>query len=295
MIFAWGKIIPDELKSNLSTRSGYLSLRIEEIPKFENVDILFLGASSAYRSFDTRLYEELGYKAFNLGSSSQSPIQTNILLKRYIETLNPKLIIYDVSQQIFNSDGVESSVDLIINDRNDINSIKMAVMLKNIKPINTLIYVLIDDLFNGNRAVKIKKRQKEDNYISGGFVEKDLAFYKGDGIPQIQKYSLKDEQLKAFIKTLKIIRENDIKLILVQTPIIKSEYEAYTNNAEFDQKMIEYGEYYNFNEVIELNDTVDFYDAHHMNQNGVILFNEKLINILGLRKKPTHNTPPEKI
>lgn len=283
MLFAWGKIVPDRLKSNLKTNRSYLTSRIEEIPKFKNVDILFLGASSAYRSFDTRFYEKIGYKSFNLGSSSQTPIQTEILLERYLETLNPALIIYEVSPRIFNKDGVESAVYLTINDKIDINSIKMAIELKNIKLINTLIYSFINNIFIGNKNIKIDKRQKNDTYISGGFVERDLVFNKIHNIPQNQKYILNDQQVEAFNKTLQIIKEKNIKLILVQSPIVKTEYEAYTNNKEFDEKMKKYGEYYNFNEILELNDTTDFYNKFHMNQNGVIIFNKKLISILGLK------------
>lgn len=281
MLFAWGKIVPDRLKLNLITDRTYLSLRIEEIPKFKNVDILFLGASSAYRSFDTRLYEKIGYKSFNLGSSSQTPIQTKILLDRYVEILNPDMIIYEVSPRIFNIDGVEAAVNLIINDKVDINSVKMTFELKNVKTINTLIYSLINNVFIENKDIK---RQKDDNYISGGFVEKDLAFNEEHDIHHNEKYILNNQQIEAFNKTLQIIKEKNIKLIFVQSPIVKSEYELYPNK-EFDEKMQEYGEYYNFNEILELNDTIDFFDEFHMNQNGVIIFNEKLISILGLKNE----------
>ncbi len=282
MLFAWGKIVSDRFKLNLTTDRTYLSLRIAEIPKYKNVDILFLGASSAYRSFDTRLYKKIGYKSFNLGSSSQTPIQTKILLDRYVKTLNPDIIIYEVSPRIFNQDGVEAALDLIVNDKIDINSIKMTFELKNIKTINTLIYTLFNNVFTENKDIK---RQKDDNYISGGFVEKDLAFNENHDIPQNDKYILNEQQLEAFNKTLQIIKKKNIKLILVQSPIVKSKYEAYTNNKEFDEKMKKYGEYYNFNEFLELNDTIDFYDKFHLNKNGVIIFNEKLISILGLKNK----------
>ena len=39
-------------------------------------------------------------------------------------------------------------------------------------------------------------------------------------------------------------------------------------------------DYYNFNELIKLNDSLDFYDAHHMNQTGVNIFNTKLKEVL---------------
>ena len=39
-------------------------------------------------------------------------------------------------------------------------------------------------------------------------------------------------------------------------------------------------EYYNFNTLLNLEDSLHFYDSHHLNQTGVERFNTKLIEIL---------------
>jgi hypothetical protein len=41
-----------------------------------------------------------------------------------------------------------------------------------------------------------------------------------------------------------------------------------------------YGVYYNFNELLELEDELHFYDEDHLNQSGVEIFSAKLIEIL---------------
>lgn len=41
-----------------------------------------------------------------------------------------------------------------------------------------------------------------------------------------------------------------------------------------------YGKYYNFNEFIQMDDSLHFYDVDHLNQGGVNIFNEKLLDIL---------------
>ena len=41
--------------------------------------------------------------------------------------------------------------------------------------------------------------------------------------------------------------------------------------------------YYNFNSLVSLNDSIDFNDDHHLNQNGVIKFNEKFIHEMNLK------------
>lgn len=60
-------------------------------------------------------------------------------------------------------------------------------------------------------------------------------------------------------------------------------YNSYTNNNYVDSFMKSYGlPYYNFNELMQLDDSLDFNDAHQLNQNGVNKFNTKLNEILDL-------------
>jgi hypothetical protein len=87
------------LRLNFSNKKGgygYAYSRLEEVKNYSNIDILFIGSSHAYRGFDPRIFEKNGLKTFNLGTSAQTPLQTEILLNRYLEKLNPKMIIYDV-------------------------------------------------------------------------------------------------------------------------------------------------------------------------------------------------------
>src|SRR5690554_1099753 len=75
---------------------GHMHSRIKEVRETKQVDILFLGSSHAYRGFDTRLFEVEDWKVFNLGSSSQSHLQSQVLLQRYLPQLNPAVVIYEV-------------------------------------------------------------------------------------------------------------------------------------------------------------------------------------------------------
>jgi hypothetical protein len=40
--------------------------------------------------------------------------------------------------------------------------------------------------------------------------------------------------------------------------------------------------YYDFNNIVELDDSLHFFDRHHLNQKGVEKFNNKLIDVLEL-------------
>ena len=99
--------------------AGQMFNRVNDIPNHHGSDVLFIGSSHTYRGFDTRLFEKAGYKSFNLGSSAQTPMQTELLLHRYLDEINPKSIVFEVYHVLFQNDGIESMADLISNDHID--------------------------------------------------------------------------------------------------------------------------------------------------------------------------------
>lgn len=259
---------------------GHTFTRLNEVKRTKNIDILFLGSSHAYRGFDTRIFNKEGYSSFNLGSSSQTPLQTMILLNRYIENLNPKLIIYEVYPETFSIDGVESSLDIISNDINDKESLILFFQTKNIKVLNTLIFGLYKDIFYNNSNYFENRKKGEDYYISGGFVQSNFKQFKNVKYKEKQAWKLKKRQFNNFSKNIEIIKNKHIKLLLVQAPITVAKYQTYTNNDEFDIKMESFGDYINFNNNSCLNDSLHFYDNNHLNQAGVEIFNKELIRKL---------------
>ncbi len=281
-LFIWARYSPSIYKPNINYRIGsygHLYTRLSEVRKNKDVDILFLGSSHAYRGFDTRIFSHHGLKTFNLGSSSQTPIQTIVLLNRYLETLNPKTIIYEVYPETFMCDGVESSLDIIANDKNDSYSVEMAFKINNIKTYNTLIYGIIHDLFNLNKSYVEPIVRGNDKYIPGGYVEKEISYYKPEELDN-RSIAINDDQLQSFAEIVNKVKGKGIKLILVYAPIPHSNYIRYSNNKYFDSLMESYSEYYNFNEVMTLNDSLHFFDSHHLNQNGVELFDAELIKTI---------------
>tara|TARA_B110001452_G_scaffold260197_1_gene257435 strand:+ start:1744 stop:2640 length:897 start_codon:yes stop_codon:yes gene_type:complete len=296
LLFIWGRYAPSHFKQNLKYRIGsygHMYSRLSEIKNYSNVDVLFLGSSHAYRGFDTRIFSENGYNTFNLGSSSQTPTQTKVLVNRYLDFLSPATVIYEVYPPPFTKDGVESSLDIIANDINDLHSLKMAIKINNIKTYNTLLYGVISDLLRLNSSFVEKKIKGNDKYVSGGFVEKKIHFYQSTEFEK-KEISLLEYQLESFSEIVQMIKERGIKLVLVYAPIPKVNYDSYLNTNYFDSVMQEYSTYYNFNEITSLNDSLHFYDSHHLNQNGVNIFNDKLIEILNKNKARTHNNAYKK-
>ncbi len=283
LVCVWGSNFPTRHRPNLIYKLGHwghIYTRLQEAKTYEDVDILFLGSSHTYRGFDVRKFDSLGLKTFNMGTGAQTPIQTKALLKRYLSKMNPKTIIYEVSPILFSYEPVESSLDLLANDENDLHTLEMVLSINHIKPYNTAIYATYRDLLNLNDDFQENASRADDLYIPGGYVQRRMKRYK------YRKHNKKERkprpiQINAFHYNVEMIKERGIHLILVQTPITQSLYEAHTSNEAFDEQMEELGPYYNFNELIQLDDSIHFYDSHHLNQDGVDVFNEALINTLG--------------
>lgn len=189
------------------------------------------------------------------------------------------MIVYEVYPETFTLDGVESALDIISNDRNDFYSLEMAFKLHHIKTFNTLIYATSRDLLNLNKDVKEPVSKKKDTYIPGGYVEKATAYNHHFQYAE-NSIQIKDDQLDAFEKVLSQAKENNIPVVLVMAPITKSMYSKYTNIAYFDSTMKSHSDYYDFNKIISLNDSLHFFDGDHLNQSGVELFNRTFIEKL---------------
>lgn len=284
LTFVWGEFAPKTLWSNLRSKSlyttpGSLYFRLQELKNIQDLDILFLGSSNTYRKFDTRLFEERGLKVFNLGSHAQTPIQTNILMKRHLDQLNVKTIIYEVNPGRFTSNGVEPSTDLLINGKMDLSAFEMAFNINSIQTYNALLYRIVRDIFTINPPSVKQPEQGSDRYIAGGYVEREVSYFKHLDYPKTQLV-FNEDQFDAFEETLSMIKEKNIELILVYAPITSALYHSYTNIDSYDSLMHEYGRYYNFNTISRLNDSLHFYDPHHLNQKGVLIFNDKLLELL---------------
>lgn len=282
LVILWGSFAPTRFKKNLNYNLGgygHMYTRMQEIKKVEDVDILLLGSSHAYRGVDPRKFEEIDITLFNAGSSAQSPIHSELILKRYLNKLNPQLIIIEVYPGTFGLDGVEASIDFVSNDKNDWQSFKMIVFQNHIKLYNTFIYSFFRDLMGLNHNFVEDPIKEHDTYVKGGYVMKQMEYYQHRK-HEPRAWEFRNEQFKAFERIIKLSQEQQIELVFIQAPITQSLYSAHTNNREFDELMQNYGTYYNFNYLMNLDDSLHFYDAHHLNQHGVELFNAKVIEVL---------------
>lgn len=281
----WGSFAPTLFESNIHYKKnsyGFMDLRIKEFKEVGDLDILFLGSSRVYRGLDPRNFEAGGYSSFNLGSSAQAHVETQVLVRKYLDGINPKLIIYDVSPATLESDGVESSLDIIANDDNDIYSYSMALKVNNIKTYNTLLYATIIELFGNETLSDESLNRGKDRYISGGYVEREVEYYSPSEIKK-RNIEINDMQLRCFEENVAAIKDRDIHLIFITVPVTGALFSSFSNYDEYDSLMSSYGEYYNFNRLMTLDDSLHFFDESHLNQLGVDEFNNELLDVLSRR------------
>lgn len=282
MLIVWGEFAPARFKRNLNYRigsQGHMHTRLKELKSTKNPDILVIGSSTVYRGFDPRIFEKHGIKMFNLGSSAQTPIQSQYLLEKYLLQVQPKLLVYDVSPLVFSIDGIESSLDLIANDEFNTGLIRVALKVNHLKVYNTLIFAKYVDLFNRYEGFEEKITRRQDTYIPGGFVERELTYHKKEH-PEDDLWPYKESQFRLFEEIIHFLNKHNITYLIVQSPISPALYHSYLNNEYFDHFIQKHGRYINFNRIIHLDDSIHFYDPHHLNQNGVKLYNEKFIEVL---------------
>ncbi|MES2847635.1 MAG: hypothetical protein V4685_01155 [Bacteroidota bacterium] len=317
-LFLCGHFLPADFRKNLKYLvggPGYTYTRLHEVQNYKNVDVLFLGSSHSGRGFDPRIFKEAGYSSFNLATNAQTPLQAEMLMNRYIDSLNPKTVVFEVYPYTFSSDGVESAVDILANDKIDKHAAYMALWLKNLKTYNTLLYGYLQKLFSIETKItekssfKLKYKNFTDSisYVPGGFnyinrqwaspslkeqLDKaHMLFEKGvmANVSIVQdadgKWSPRSNQLASFERILKTLAERKIRVVLVQAPIDSRFYKMIRCNKEIDVYFSCKGDYYNFNDLIHFDNTNDFTDYDHLSEVGVRKMNEAIIKKLSQHVK----------
>ena len=257
-------------------KGGNTYQKFKEFNINEKYDIIVIGSSHAYRSYDPRNFSKLKIKMFNLGSSGQSPLNTYYLVKNYIKSGNCKLVLFDVYDGAFNNNGFESSSDLIQNVSSNKAALQMAASYTNPQILNMLALRFV----NLNSPPVFL----DSTYVSNGFSQKnDTLRYSLPYEDYENRTSPSPLQAEYMEKTIRYIKEQGISLIMTTIPFPKEK-----SRVEHDQYSKEFHEiaekykikYFDYSFNTNFNSELHFYDSHHLNQDGVNLYNEILIKDL---------------
>lgn len=277
----------ENLKYRLGTY-GHTYTRLKEVKETKNVDILFVGSSHVYHSFDPRILEKEGITSFLLSSNSQIPSISEYLLNRYLDSLNPKMLAYEVCPYVMSLDGVEGSVEIISDETIDFKMILFVIGQNHLTVYNTFLYAYLKNLlFREKKYFHEPLITKgistglafENHYIKGGYVERALPYFSHPPFEKV-KWIKNPTNIESLKRVIKLVKDRKIELLLFQSPVPSQYYNSYINNDEFDQEMSELNSYINFNETLKFNDSLHFFDYHHLNKAGVEVFNHQIIDLL---------------
>lgn len=289
-LFQLGKVnaLPN-IKYTLGGK-GHTLLRLQEVKKVKNVDILFVGSSHAYRGFDPRIFKHHGIESFNIGSPSQTPLNSYFLLKEHLTHIRPRYLVLELYWNALAVDGVESGADIISNTEISSNMIKMICEVDNFITYNSLLISSGHQLFKPLDTT-YQKHDKNERYIKGGFSEslrkknkRSSKYFKS--LPSYE-IKLNSTQLEYIEKILLMCLEHNIQPILVVAPVTKEYKASIVNYDEYKEEINKIAKkfgksIYDYNQRRELilSTSIDFYDISHLNQSGVDKFNKLLIRDL---------------
>lgn len=279
----WGETLSGSVVDNLHLvrgSSSFLHHRLNEADTTKNVDVVFLGTSQTYRGFDPRIFKKHGIQVMNLGSSNQTPVQTELIANSYLEQLQPEFIVYEIGPECLSMDGIESAIDFASNSKKTLGVFKMTCRLNAIKPYFSFIYSTYRQLFNRDANFKHPFSYTNDKYIYGGFVEKRHHSYYHQKFDDQVFWKPRKYQKKAVVRTIKTLKNNNANVLLVFAPLEKNLYQSIQHIDEFNKFINSFNlPYYNLNESLNLSRDY-FLDPFHLNQQGVQKLNAEIISIL---------------
>ena len=259
-------------------------------------DLLIIGDSHIADALDTRVIEEeTDLSAYNLGIYSSSPFENYFTTKSALEHMDspPKIVVLGTNPIMFQRDLnkgsftpiiLKSNFELFLNSNNGVDfsffikTYREKKLLKHIvKNLLGYKYIptrIIEDSYNGH--LKFYNQMNNINWDNA-----DLNKYSN---------SINKNQIKYFKKTIELLLEYDIDVIIVNPPIYSKEFTQLSKNInyiKFKKTIDSIKKNYQlnvfspegnllFNELLQN----DFLNKQHLNYNGSIKFSNDFSDFL---------------
>lgn len=268
------------------TVTGYDTL---EVTSKVDADLVFLGSSRCWAHFDPRFFEENYHlKSVNIGMNGHSDIAASYLrLQDYLQrNKKPKFAILNIDP-LLNAGSIEHNTKFVT--KNDYSRFAFLPNKTELPFVNYFgydcyeRYVPLYALFKYQLFFDCVSL-KYSNSFPAGF---ELNDEKWDTIKYPitdfnKKYFFKPKEIPAITKALdnlnKLCLKNNIKLICIQTPVYKVVYDETVFKTP---KLICEGleiPFLDVNKDYIRNDTKYFYNAIHLNKNGIEEINKLFRN-----------------
>lgn len=270
-----GEPVVKSLQQEIYLHKDIIGRSFEDFDRDKKYDIIFLGSSHCYRTFDPNIFAEHGIDIYNFGSSSQTPLNSFSFLKRLFP--HTKKIILEVYPVTCNLSGEECYLNLV-------SSIPQYKILGNMAyHLNSLRCYNILSLKPFIR--NLNHDQPYDNWtFRKGYVETTDS---SKGKAKYETYYLKEDkwrfQLQYIEKMIDKCQYHHVDISLVYVPVPK-EFKIKGEEAllsELNKLCAEKNvTFYDFGRKHSLSSANHFFDDDHLNAAGVKLFDEMLIDAM---------------
>jgi Icc-related predicted phosphoesterase len=254
-----------------------------------NIDVIFYGSSRSFRTFNPLIIDAYSKTiSFNLGGEAQRVPITDLILEESLRKTKPKLAILEIHNYSikFPEDTKRKGVQLRSLDFVSYHSInKLNNVLKYYTPKELLgVY---SPLIRNHKKWKyvhflnLDRSIKTIDYFNRGYLgsmnkfndddEKFIEFNSESITPKRGNKTITEEDKKNILNFILLAKQNNVDVLIVSAPDMRSKYHNYTFFDELNSICNEQGvNYINFNDYYkELNIGYDdFEDPGHLNIYG---------------------------
>lgn len=254
-------------------------------------DVTVIGSSHAERGYDPEIFAAGGYDMFNLGTQTQTPLNTYILIKHLLDSTNCPLLLYDVYDAAFMQDGFECTVDLAQGLPNWSSALDMTKTQGDLRGINLLGLRLATKGSKPNYYGKNKYRGR-------GYSMREDSIKVPAAPPGGKARAIPQEQKAYFEACIDLCQERGIKMIATNHYARSNKLGAQYDNVQayLHQTLEARGiPYIDLSKTAGIEEGNWFADENHLNGTGARLFTKQLMDTLEalgyLRNDPGTNRP----
>lgn len=256
-------------------RGGNSLQRFREFDAKAKYDAVILGSSHAYRGYDPAVFAEQGYSVFNLGSSAQTPLNSLRLANTFLDSARTPLLILDVYEGTLSNDGLESTMDLVMNLPTFGEAADMAWAMRDLRGLNALALRTLSP----SRA----SYPADPKYMALGFAPHRDSIKTMAGAPSGKLPVLDRRQKRCFKDLLDLCQERGIKVV------VSSHFARSNRRAAYHVPLATYIKhtlsgsgmpYLDFTDAPHIDDRNWFADENHLNLTGADIFTRQLVDSL---------------
>jgi len=263
----------EELLFKYNRLSDTHARRLQEFYKWLNKEStskkgLILGSSTAYMNIDPmQLTEKTGVDFFNCGTSSQSIVLSEKILKDVVQNSKIDYLLLDVLPEIWTSSSLESSVIWVGHTPYPYSRSVLQIVKNenNVNLWNQYLYLLLKRQFSFSKY-DVKPEQPDKVYKRKGYVYgKDAVRTEISTFNNYDKISA--ENAGALKNIVSICKNKNIKLIISIPKVL---------NADIDESLVRISGTCLINAENFYVDSIYLKDSYHMFYTGSIKYSEWL-------------------